>query len=472
MRIKEKIEKSGYFWLPAMPDKKIPGVLKISDGGDVELEVVGLFDDSIDGYNRDVNGSGGLGRIVGHVEANDLVTLDDCFYKYRPLPLGGICKSVVIANRAYVGAAYDEEDIVQFNEFKFSVEGIDEWVDISGIRVDTDFESRSSTITYHPPKEIIINLVNEMRLLITFARTLPSSPVTTEAKITQKTFFKLVSDDVRSLDEFISTAYKITTLMCFAIDKTVCIDSVSANSKAIVRNIGDGVNIPAQLDIYYGSLPYDKVVPNVVWHRMLFRFSHIKDDVEKIINNWIKAYETIKPALNLYFSAKTGTHKYLDGKFLALAQGLETLHRRTSSETMMDQSEYSKLVSEIVSHCPDNQKKWLSNKLTYGNEISLARRLKHILEPFKKHVGLTKDRTQLIRTVVDTRNYLTHYDESNKKNVAHGRDLYPLCLKMEAIFQFHLLKVLGFTPTEIDVVYKNSSDLQEKLSFAYPKSSR
>ena len=64
MRIKEEYRKSGYFWLPDHPDKKIPGTLTISDGGEIELEVVGLFDESTKALTNEEE----LSRIVGHVE--------------------------------------------------------------------------------------------------------------------------------------------------------------------------------------------------------------------------------------------------------------------------------------------------------------------------------------------------------------------------------------------------------------------
>lgn len=60
MRVKEKIKKSGYFWLPSVPEKKIAGTLNISDGGKIELEVAGLFDENIE--------RGKFERIVGQIE--------------------------------------------------------------------------------------------------------------------------------------------------------------------------------------------------------------------------------------------------------------------------------------------------------------------------------------------------------------------------------------------------------------------
>jgi len=358
LRIKEEFKKSGYFWLPSAPERKIPGTLVITDGGDIELEVVGLFDESIEGLNKALNGKDELERIIGHIEKHGLVTLDDCFYKNKNISFGGISKSSVYVNKAFLGVAYNDKEIILFNTFQFSVEGIDEWVGLSGIKVENQFENRTATITYSPPEEISLNLNNGMKLLITFSWTLPGFPNTTEAKITQKTYFKLVSEQARPLSDFISTAYRITTLLCFAIDRTVCIERVSATLDTILQDIGNGKTRPVLISVYYASLPYTKNEPKIDWHRMLFRYGQIREDAERIVNNWFDAYDEIDPALNLYFSTKTGAYKYLDGKFLALAQGFETYHRRTSSEKLMDEGAYKELTESLTKQCPEeNQEK-------------------------------------------------------------------------------------------------------------------
>ena len=196
---------------------------------------------------------------------------------------------------------------------------------------------------------------------------------------------------------------------------------------------------------------------------MLFRFGQIQDDAERIVNNWFDAYDQIDPALNLYFSTKTGAHKYLDGKFLALAQGLETYHRRTSNIKLMDEDAFEKLTSALIESCPEDNREWLSGRLLHGNEVSLSRRLKSIIEPFKELLGTSKERNKLIRAIVDTRNYLTHYDQSLETVAVKGKELWMLCLKMEAIFQLHLLQILGFTQSEVKSVFENSHELQQKL---------
>ncbi len=132
MRIKEKFKRSGYFWLPSKPERKISGTLSISDGGNIELEVVGLFDENIQSFDR----TDDLKRIVGEIEEDGFITLENCFYTKKSFTFGGISKSLVYVNRILSGVLYSEGESILLNTFSFSVEGMDEWVGITGINVD------------------------------------------------------------------------------------------------------------------------------------------------------------------------------------------------------------------------------------------------------------------------------------------------------------------------------------------------
>lgn len=468
LRIKNEFKKTGYFWLPSAPERKIPGTLVITDGGRIELEVVGLFDESIGGLDRAINNKNELKRkdelkrIVGNIEKHGFVTLDDCFYTNQTFSFGGVSKSSIYVNKVFIGAAYDENEVALFNSFKFSVEGIDEWVGLSGIKIEYN-EEQTISITCTPQKEISLNLDGGMKLLIKCSSTLVRTLNPKEVKIVEKTYFKLISEQELPLNNFISVAYKITTLLCFAIDKTVSIEKVSVTSKSVCQDIGGEKTVPVSILLYYASLPHTKNDPQIDCYGMLFRFEQVKEDAERIVNNWLDAYDKIGPALNLYFYTKMGMQKNLEGRFLSLAQALETYHRRTSDETLRDKAKFKKLVNDIIEKCPSEEEKWLRGRLEHGNELSLSSRIKRIIEPFKKILGNNKNRKKLTRKIVDTRNYLTHYDQSLEPKIATGEDLLWLCFKMEAIFQLHLLQVLGFTQSKVESISENSVALRRKL---------
>jgi hypothetical protein len=197
---------------------------------------------------------------------------------------------------------------------------------------------------------------------------------------------------------------------------------------------------------------------------MLFRYHDIRDTACDIFNNWLNAYEVIEPSFYLYFSSKTGGHKYLESKLLSLAQGLETYHRRKSKETRMDVGDYEALVSIILKACPPDKQEWLSGRLRHGNEINLGTRLKEVIEPFRDHIGNNEDRKKLIRSIVNARNYFTHYDDPVDIDPTNIQALWDLCMKMEAIYQLHFLKEIGFTNEQINNVVKNSNELKHKLN--------
>lgn len=460
MRIEEGFVKSGYFWLPEKKDQKIPGTLTISDGGNIELEVVGLFDESI----KSLNGNGNLGRVIGNIEKDGLVTLEDCFYRNMNFSFGGISKSKVIVNRVLSGVAYDKDEAVTFNSLSFSVDCLDEWIRVSGIHVEDDWKSHTATTSYNQPEKIVYLLDNEMQLEICFAYTLTGKGSTTEAKITQSAYFNLKSKELLPLENFTEVAYKITNLMCFAIDSTVTLKNLIAKSSEIQTKFSNEKFHSVAIKIYYASAPFSEIAPNKNWHQMLFDHRVIKSNAQDVFNNWINAYEVIAPALSLYFSTKAGAQKYLDGKFLALAQGLETYHRRTSDEKLMDSDKFELLLSTIVEKCPEEHLGWLNGRLAHGNEINLRKRLKLIIEPFKEKLGNNKERHKLLRDIVDTRNYLTHYNTDLEDGAAEGRELWALCQKMEVIFQLHFLKVVGFSTEEIDHVVENCHPLKQKIN--------
>ena len=460
MRLSEPFEKSGYFWLPEKAENRLPGVLRIAETGEATLEVIGIFGDTLAALNGTPPD---LGRIVGVIENGDLVTLERCFYKNRNISLGGISKSTIYANFVLSGVQYDEGESITFSKFNFSVEGLDEWLMVSGLRVEHNWDDRSASIHFTPPKEIALQLPDGIGLAFAFGWTLPGAPIVTEAKITQKAYISLSSESLRSIDDFLAVVFKINNFLCFATDETVSLDSATAYSYEITRSMGDGKKLEVPIRVYYQSIPSSEVKPKVQWHGMLFRHGDIATQLEPILNNWLNNYETSEPAFNLYFASKSGAHRYLEGRFLSLAQGIETLHRRNSQETLMAESEFNDLVTAVLKGCPIHKQEWLKTKLEYANELPLRQRLRQMLEPFMDLYGGSKQRKHFIGKVIDTRNYLTHYDTRLSQQAAGGEELWKLCMKLEGLFQLHFLRLIGLDDKSISNLVKENHALRGKL---------
>lgn len=441
--------------MPSTPEKKVPGTLSISDGGWIELEVTELLEDKSEPSNSN------LKRVVGTIQKNSSVpsspvTLDSCTYR----PASG--SKLISVNRAFSGVAFEESDVLCFNTFTFSVEGIDEWIGISGVKVDSQPEMEIPTISYERPSDFLFELENDMRLLITW-RASWNHLIAKETRISEKVYFQLVSQNVRELGEFIAIARKIVTFLCFAVDKTVCLDEIEATSENLREDIGEGKTRLIPVNIYYPSWPYTADESVIAWDDMLFRFEDIRDNTNQVINSWIHNYNQSGPAFDSYFLAKIGIQKHLDERFLSLVQGLEAYHRSTSDEKQMDPAELEELVERILEQCPKEKKDWVKSRLEH-NEISLRRRVKKLIEPFKDLFGSRGNRSALINRVVETRNRLTHHGLSLELSTTNSKDLWILYQKVELLFQLHFLQLIGFNREEINSILSNCPKLQEKCA--------
>ena len=421
MRIKEEFKKFGYFWIPSVPERKVPGILSIADGGNIDLEIIELLD-----YKTDRLFNDSLKRIVGYIEKDEFVTLDNCGYTGGNLASTGLSKSSFRVTRAFTRVQYEEDEVPSFNTLTFSVEGINDWIETSGIRVEYPSEKCPAIISYERPKDISFNLDNDMQLSITWSHSLKHS-FKKEAGISESIYFKLVSKESRELDEFTSVARKITEFLCFAMNETVSVDSMSATSDDLFKEIEGGKPNPISIDVYYQSWPYAKDEPKGNLYNMLFRFKEIQNDAERLINNWLKGYEYSAPAFRLYFLAKMGEQTYLEEKFLTLAQGLEAYHQRIISK-----------------------------------QVSLKDRITCIIKPFKDLIKIDENQQELIDSIVLTRDYLTHHNPSKELKAAKGVDLWPLSMKMELLLELHFLQLMGFSREKIDSVVANWAQLKRK----------
>ena len=479
MRVEEDIKKSGYFWRSCTPDQKAHGTLSISEGGIIELEIreplSGKFDNRFEDtiyqrnsmfkprhlmfdprykedeqmtrlYEEDkqrIEQHKKIEQIIGDVGGKQTVILNNCYYEIILGPIGEPV-SLIRARTAFVSryfnkasfdkANYNENRISDIESVTFSIEGIDEWVGISGIK--TYHESREKrSISYQRPKDIPIELNDDMELLIEFRETdiIAGIPVRQVAGIRQKTRFKLISQKPRKLEEFTPIIDKITTFLCFFTCQTVSLNEISINPER------------HPINIYYQSRIYSKDRPIIQPQNMLFRFQWIKDDTKILINNWMKAYKEYERAFDLYFSTKTRSQMPLEDKFLALARGLEIYYRSSSDDKKIEKSRLNALIKLCKGQCnSEDEKKFVAQALRNYNTLGLSQKITKMIKPFEEIIGVQETQEELAKQIAQTRNKLTHAGTSPEK------DLEKLYLKTESIFQFLILQSIGFNQEQIN----------------------
>lgn len=462
MRLSEPMEEKGFFWLPKEPKKQLPGVIRISESRKVTLEVFCLSDPIQCLISEDQNPN----RIVGII-GNEFITLDECTYGDRSLQ-GNILTSTIYAKRAFIGSNYGEEEKITFSKIEFSVEGLDEWLpifDLQGEYNSKDASMNGISIHYSPPKEIKLNLPDGIRLKFIFLSNTYRDR--TKININQKAYISLISEELQSIECFLKLIFKVHNFLRFAIDETVLIDSITGYSNEITQELEEGKNYEVPIEIYYQSPLHSEERLGIHRPDMLFCYKDVADQVEEILTKWLENYDIYEPTFNLYFASVSSSQKYLEWKFLSLAQGIETLHRRSSQEMEMPEEEFRKIKKNVLEVTPNEKREWLAVRLKYVNELSLRKRIKQMIQPFKDLFGNGKERDSFIRKVVDTRNYLTHYDSGLETKAANGEDLWRLCMKLEALFQLHFLRLIGMNIESIKSIVNKNSTLRDKIGLEY-----
>ncbi len=192
---------------------------------------------------------------------------------------------------------------------------------------------------------------------------------------------------------------------------------------------------------------------------MLFTFKDISGRFESFLRKWFEKVDLLEPIYDLYFGTLYNPCMYLKHRFLSLIQAIESFHQRIyGGEYLLDEN-YKKVYDTLVNAIPNGVKtdfkEILENKLKYGNELSLRKRLKEIFDKYQEILNVfIENKNTFIEKVVDTRNYQTHHDKDLKERYASGKELYNLTQKLKILLEICLLIELGFSSEEIKDLYK------------------
>ena len=455
MRLSDPIDKPGFFWLPDRPEQHYAGILRVSESGEVTLRVVHRPTAVTRQLLHSNNPLGEeLPRILGIVDNNPVTLVkcvgsDDPFYFLRVIE-GYVSESIFRVGAAFIGASFSENEPIVFSRIDFSLENLNEWFSISGFRPNIHSESGKAewSLHYTQPDDVSISLPDGLQLRFVFSPSfsLPDYKVSQlSSMISQRMHVSLVSEVLLPVECFFIVLHRIHTFLCLVMSKVVAIEWVKGYS----RNKLDKWDREVATDIFYHSQLQGQL-----------------RDVHVSKTFGLADYEKLTPAVDLYLSSKIGAHRYLNGVFLSLTQGLEALHRRTTDETEMESDEFERLRSAIVEATSQDKRDFVESRLAYANQVSLRKRLKRLIEPFGDLFGTSSEIKALMQDVVDLRNYLTHHDENLELRAKQIGDseLHKICLKLDALFQLHFLKLTGMDIDRIRSMARGNHVLRRRLA--------
>jgi hypothetical protein len=455
----EGFEYKGQWWLSSDPDKVVSGTLRYSHNDGAVLELIGSFEDSGDMLKRP-----GPVVILGTSSNGKNISLHGCFLIQARISEPGFSICSYLVRTVFVGVHFSKTEDVKFRNMNVRFSRFDEWARMSGIKVEhTDEED--VVIRYRKPDDIRVAICDDFTIAITTRATFPAiTQVQNKASIEQQMIIRIESAHETSIELYYSIIQHLQNFLCLAVRETVHVLNMAGETEASKM---EDMDYYRPVGIFYRSPNISESAEDLLMWDMLFSYQDIAADFEILLRNWFKKEDVLKPICGLYFGVLNNPLQYLENRFLSLVQAAEAFHRRIYAGKYLPDSKYKDLVYiPLTNAIPDmNQdlQKSLEDRLWYGNEYSLRTRLGRLLDKCGEIVPqLLGNRTEFINKIIDTRNYLTHYDQALYKRAASGADLVSLTKKLRILVEVCLVTQIGLDINKASALFgRHRSILKE-----------
>jgi len=449
----------GRWWMPVAKGEptRVNGVLSVKAGAKIRLDVDGEIGPKPK-FGGVVNQAQGV--IHGTIDDGTSVTLLDVLWADGHYGSAGHTRIAYIAGLCLFGAMFDGHDDVVFNEIEIQLTHLEHWAAlVHPFTVEKQWNGEEQiglTITYKYPAIIPIDLpdpkatiyfnsdVNQQESLnvsaaLTHFNTIvvrPHDPTPLEKA------FVLLSD----LQKFFSL---ITGERVFVLRFGGTVTTTRLNA-ATGETIGEG---DTQCDVFFSQV--EQQVVDTMTGRMIFPLSVLRDDFQRTLLNWFASMTQLRPVYDVFFGMYRTSRMYLQSRFLHLSQAVESFHRRTIGGFYLPDDQFQPIRSQMVAAIPatvdDSLRAKLKSQIRFANEPSLHKRMTAIMNGLSAATlsVICENSGMFVSAIVDTRNYLTHLDESSVENELEGFQLALACQKLELLQTVLLLKHIGLAEAEV-----------------------
>jgi len=175
----------------------------------------------------------------------------------------------------------------------------------------------------------------------------------------------------------------------------------------------------------------DSGIRDVPTFRIPFRFAAVRSCFRDTLAEWFGRYDELESVLGLFLLPIYNRNLNIEFQFLGLLQALEALHRLTIGGAYMAPDKYKGVQDRLESSIPESvthdHKAALKSRVKYGYEYSLRKRLAGMAEVVTRgtmyKITDGQDPRRFLSKVVDTRNFLTHHDESLRVKSISPREM-------------------------------------------------
>jgi hypothetical protein len=351
-------EAAGLWWLPNLPATKVPGILKVDEGGRSRLELIGCFRDAFDtaetpSTNKKDNvkvatsismeTTGNYGRICGQVGSKEY-TLDDCFRIHWSSGMFGsaIAREEIRVGRYYEGIWLDAKESAEFIQADVHLQWLPFWLMESAIAEQWLFEERGTNTRVRGTQVKVSPLATRScrpwagwtvslhhRVALTGNRV-------TGRSVSQEYFFSVSTTTKTPIAQLLDVAADLQTLLSFGLNRPIGFDGIQLRHPEAHP---PGRPQRAYLNAIDLVLPWSfrdlSEREPVSDYDMAFTFPQLGG--MKGVRNFLRVAETYRPSLTRVIASRMAREMFVSDQLLHRAAALEAFDReRTNAKKKID----------------------------------------------------------------------------------------------------------------------------------------
>lgn len=419
-------EVTGYWWAPEAPDTKVPGRLEFDPTNGVTVDIEGRLSGST---YRDLRT---WPIIHGETRTRTPCSLVMVRERSATIESTNTSSSKIVAQFCLLGCHFDTLADIDLVSAEADYSNLTAWMVRQPFKWP-DLPSsgdRSYSVSYRPPPDIRFSLANRGFTLKFRCRSSLDRPSFHEVALGFGESVIIRPRQKQSLRWFLDRLSEFRNLLSLMMAEPVRFEEIRLQFGSHLFN-----PIRKMIKDYAILLfrqPYhDSQVRPLQPVDIPFGFGSVRKHFPKILTNWFERYDELEPVFDLFFLSVYNRHLNIEFQFLGLLQALEALHRRSVGGVYLPVDKYEEIRKHLVANIPDSvtrdHRAALQSRIKYGYEYSLRNRLLQ-LSKLLSHEAMDavtdgEVLARFIGRIVDTRNYLTHYDESLKAESMSPRDM-------------------------------------------------
>lgn len=435
--LNDSFEVFAYWWLPQNPNHRVPGTLSFSSSTGTTLTLRGRFDvpELTDLLHLLTQPLFQAECIYGEQLDGGLLSVHGAMLAASNESVSFRCR-LVVAGNAHISPNVSLRDA----SATFSFENLEEWSCMKWCTPsllagggDHTYSFPSQTVSLlsipktasHPELDIFGGVQSHLR---------PN-----KASFDRRTYIQARGLEYDNLESLFDLSISIAQLLTILIG-----EPVSLTRLHLLHSAGTSV------DIFFQQTR-SGAAREVLAQFMPFNLADLAAEAASLFSAWLDSYAQLRPACAAFFSTLFGDFSYIDTRFQAIMQAIESFHRRTHAGKYVGEEDYEEVYSTLLGAVPKEATSPLREKLKaalrYSNEFSLRKRMNELADELDSATleAIHVDRS-FISLAVDTRNYYAHLEDSIRTPLAYNsKALYYANEKLSAFFLIHLLKRLGMS---------------------------